>query len=234
VAPLHNTPNVFNHETKDDEDDTHGARWKSFSEVTEILRGIIRKGNLSKKRELAILTMIGNLEKKPNLKPQKIKVVKSNRPHPMPGKEIEQLLRGPEKNMSKLKVEGNTEEVMEDDRHPWIASKKANEEAVSVNSNTPATLAPKMLLMVWDGISQARIREGNDGFLSGCNYMLLHTREQRKNAIENHANWKNRQRAAFISTTMGFEDIATQLVPRLDMRQKSNGLSSITEITLIK
>jgi hypothetical protein len=233
VAPLHNTPNVLNHETKDDEDDTHGIRWKSFSEVAEILRGMIRKENLSKKRELAILAIIDNLEKKPNLKPQKIKVVMSNRPHPMPGKEIEQLLRGPEKNMSKLKVEGDADGVMEEDRHPWIASKKASEEAVSVNSSTPATTVPKMLLRVWDDKSQARIREGSEGFLSGCNYMPLHTKEQRKNAIENHANWGARQKTAFISTTTDFEDIATQLVPRLEMRQKKKGLSSITKITLI-
>lgn len=76
------------------EDDPQGMRWKSHSQIAKILKELVSKSNLPKKEESAILDMISVLEKKPNLKPLKEKVVKSDRPHPKPGPEIEQLLRG--------------------------------------------------------------------------------------------------------------------------------------------
>jgi hypothetical protein len=227
---LHTTSNVFQHET---EDDPQGMRWKSFSEVAESLKKLICKSNLPREGESAILNLIAVLEMKPNLKPPKIEVVKSDRPHPKPGKEIEQLLRGHDKKRGRLEMERGTEEVIEEDRHPWITSKKNGQGAAFVQGGLPATVAPKILMRVWDDRSQARIREGNEGFLSGSNYMPLDTKEQRKTAIENHANWKNRQKTAFISATTDIEDIAECLVPCLERRQKRNGLLSITKITLI-
>jgi hypothetical protein len=230
AATLLTTPDVFQHEA---EDDPQGMRWKSFSEVAEILKKLIRKSNLPGEGKSDILDLIAVLEKKPNLKPPKVEVAKSDRLHPKPGKEIEQLLRGHDKKGGELEMEGNSKEPAEEDRHPWIMSKKNSPGALSVEGGPPATAASKILMRVWDDRSQARIREGNEGFLSGCNYMPLDTKEQRKAAIENHANWKNRQKTAFISATTDIEDIAECLVPRLERRQERNGLLSITKITLI-
>jgi hypothetical protein len=225
--------------------DPQGMRWMSHSGVAEMLKELVRKSKLPKKEESAILDMIAVLEKKPNLKPLKGKVVKSDRPHPKPGREIEQLLRGEDKKRGRLEIEAGTEDVkgedieerekylLEEDRHPWVASKKNGPESSSVQGGPPATTAPKILMRVWDDRSQARIRDGTEGFLSGCNYMPLDTKEQRKIAIENHANWKNRRKTAFISASTDIEDIVNGLVPRLEARQERNGLPSITKITLI-
>jgi len=229
AATLLATSKFLQHET---EDDPQEMRWKSFSEVAEILKELIHKSNLPKEGKSDILDLIAVLEKKPNLKPPKVEVAKSERLHPKPGKEIEQLLRGHDKKRAELE-ERDSKEPAEEDRHPWIRSKGNSPWQLSVEGGLPAMATPKILMRVWDDRSQARIREGNEGFLSECNYMPLDTKEQRKAAIENHANWKNRQKTAFISATTDIEDIAQCLVPRLETRQKRNGLLSITKITLI-
>jgi hypothetical protein len=202
----------------------------SFKQVALILEEKIRDLGLPKEGKLgttAILAAISFLQSKHSPK----KVVKSNRPHPQPGDEIKWLLRGLGKDPGDRQKRRNMEKVLEEDRHPWNASKKRkSDEAVLVQDSPPA---PNIYMRVWDDKSQARIREGNEGFLSGCNYMPPHTKEQHKSAIESHADWRNRQKTAFISATTDIEDIATNLVPCLERRQQRNGLSSITKITLI-
>jgi len=151
------------------EDDPQGTRWMSFSQVAEMIKESIRKSSLPKKEGSVILDLMAALEKKPNLKPLKEKVVKSSRLHPKPGVEIERLLRGQDKNWVEPEMEWDTEEVvdedieehkkkfMEEDRHPWITPKKNGQEALPahggpVHGGPPAAAAPKMLMRVWDDI----------------------------------------------------------------------------------
>jgi hypothetical protein len=85
--------------------------------------------------------------------------------------------------------------------HPW---------KVDRNSTTPA-----MVLRVWDHVSQCRILNSKEGFLSGSSYEWLDTSERRKIALQNHANWRNRRSTPFISTTTDFSDAATDRIPHL-------------------
>lgn len=162
---------------------------------------------------------------------RKDKVFKSNRPHPKPGDEIEQILRGSVSESSILPAMiKEIEEVKEEDRHPWIKPKEKELDTIPITLAPPA---PRIYLRAWDDRSQARIREGTEGFLSGSNYELLNTKESRKDALERHANWKNRVKTVFISTTTDFEEIANHRIPHFEKRQRKSGLSSVTKITLI-
>jgi hypothetical protein len=192
----------------------------SFNQIVIELEHKIRALGLPKKEATAIFALVSSLQNKYSPDKQS----KSNRCHPHPGKEIEDLLRGLSENPTDDERKRNMGKTLEEDRHPWGALRKEHDEFKLVQDSPPA---PKILMRVWDDRSQARIREANEGFLSGSNYMPLHTMTQRKAAIENHANWRNRKKTAFISATTDIEDLAYCLAPRIEGRQKRNGLLSI-------
>jgi hypothetical protein len=188
--------------------------------------------SLSTEDKKAILNLINTLEDKHFNRNNT--GIKSTRPHPTPGVEIEQLLYGrDEHSKQQPKRKQGMGVVTEEDRHGWIKSKTAVLHNISDTVDAPAPPAPKIYMRVWDDKSQARIREGTEGFLSGSNYQPLDTKQSRRTALENHANWKNRVKTVFISATTDFKEIVDHQVPHLEKRQKNNGLGSVTKITLI-
>lgn len=198
IAAVGIIPSLSNQKSDDDLPKGSDLLDMSFSQVVKILKAQICDPGLPREGQLgmaAILATISTLEIKHSPK----KVVKSTRPHPQPGDEIKWLVRGLGKDPDYNERGRNMAEVLEEDRHPWNISRKKSDEIVLVQDSSPA---PKIYMRIWDDKSQAGIREGNEGFLSGSNYMPLDTKEQRKTAIKNHANWGNRWKTAFTSTTL--------------------------------
>lgn len=92
--------------------------------------------------------------------------------------------------------EGSTDKVEEDIR-PWALT--------PMNLNF---LKACPLLRITDEASQSQIVSCEQGFLSGASDTRLTNRESRRLALKYHADWGNRKKTPFISTTTSIKDIA--------------------------
>lgn len=155
----------------------------------------------------SLRTRIKDLSK---VKPRRLKV---KAPHPKTSQDILKLLRDP-----KVFAVGSAQ--MEEDQHPW--------------ASLPTTTAyPGLHLRAWDHLSEGKVLDKSIGFLSGASDGLLDTKSKRAAAISNHANWGNRHKTPFISTTTVIDEIERHRVPPLVKRQERNGLKPLVKVTVI-
>ncbi|KAL9108621.1 MAG: hypothetical protein Q9227_006567 [Pyrenula ochraceoflavens] len=108
----------------------------------------------------------------------------------------------------------------EEDIHPWGV--------------TPASLHAlgKPLLRIWDQASQSQLQYceyGNqimyseEGFLAGASDAKLIKNESRWTALDDHANWGNRRKTPFISTSTSIKEIAWRASKLKDRHHKAKG-----------
>lgn len=112
-------------------------------------------------------------------------------PYPMTIEEIQERIQG-----------------SEEDKHPWLASGQGNIPESGI------------LYRTWDKASQCQILKVNLGFLSGGSYSDFRSKEGRKNHLQCHANWGNRRKTPFISTTPSIKVIA-KYIKQFERRQKA-------------
>lgn len=130
-----------------------------------------------------------------------------------------QLKKGPHPRTAEQfqnRIEGEEEK-----KHPWLPG-KGNKQKL-----------PELVMRAWDEISQCQIRDFRVGFLSGGSQGKLITDAQRKLSLTRHADWGNRYKTDYISTSISLEEIALMRVPHFQKRQKMKGIKDNTKLTLI-
>lgn len=95
----------------------------------------------------------------------------------------------------------------EEAKHPWMNNKRLKAPVGGI------------LYRAWDPVSRCKMIRGDVGFLSmGCDSSFS-TVEGRKDNLTCHANWGNRRKTPFISTTPSIELLARHYIPHFKRRQ---------------
>jgi hypothetical protein len=92
---------------------------------------------------------------------------------------------------------------------------------------------PQFVMRCWDEISQCQIKDPTTGFLSGGSANLLTTNYNRTRALTQHADWRNRVKTAFISTTSSLREIEEIRVPHMQNRQAKKKVKDYTRFSVI-
>ncbi|TVY58550.1 hypothetical protein LCER1_G003291 [Lachnellula cervina] len=108
----------------------------------------------------------------------------------------------------------------EERAHPWATVSHPDE-------------TPGLLMRAWDQKSQCKIENFRVGFLSGGSDHFLNTKEKRRLALEQHADWGNRWKTPFISFSSSLREIALERVPHFQKRQADSGILDNTRLTII-
>ncbi|CZR56783.1 uncharacterized protein PAC_06672 [Phialocephala subalpina] len=109
----------------------------------------------------------------------------------------------------------------EEKARPWLPTKKSKSEM------------PGLVMRAWDEMSQCQIKDFRVGFLSGGSANMLNSKVNRQFWLQAHANWGNRFKTPFISTSTSLHEIAEDRVPRFQRRQENKGVKENTKLTLI-
>lgn len=122
--------------------------------------------------------------------PRSLKIREQYTTYPMVPKEVAARMEG-------------TEEA----QHPWMDKELLNPPVGGI------------LYRAWDPVSRCKMIRGDVGFLSmGCDSRFS-TAEGRKDNLKCHANWGNRRKTPFISTTPSINLLAKQYIPTFKRRQ---------------
>ncbi|KAG4441117.1 hypothetical protein IFR05_003407 [Cadophora sp. M221] len=82
-------------------------------------------------------------------------------------------------------------------------------------------------------MSECQINDNTVGFLSGASWFPLGSAEDRYEALKCHANWGNRVKTPFISTTTSIHEIELVRIPSFNKRQDAKGIKRNSKLTII-
>ncbi|KAE8443648.1 hypothetical protein EG329_001506 [Mollisiaceae sp. DMI_Dod_QoI] len=191
----------------DQTDRKESLRLKQHRMVIKALkyRLIFAKPSLNQSDLQECLEMIEVLEEKYRTAAEtKIKVRTLQEPHP---KTVQQ---------HKARLEGE-----EENQRAWLHPRNSK------------SVMPELVMRAWDEMSECQIKDFRVGFLSGGSTCRLDTHERRQLWLKRHANWGNRFKTPFISTSTSLKEIGTIRVPHFQERQKRKGIRENTKLTLI-